>query len=96
MRRKVGNWYAKDVCIKCHSALNSRDKMYSRGTCPYCGNSNDSTVCDTYKVVIRKVTIIPFLLLPWKRKVSYVGANDRSNAWLDKTRKKEKLDDTRG
>ena len=54
--------FSIDVCVKCETQLSNSQKMYSNGTCCFCGNTNSSTVTDTKKIVYKKIRINPI----WK------------------------------
>lgn len=47
---KTEEYVANYVCVRCEHILSRAEVMYSDGVCPYCGNKDDSTICDYIKV----------------------------------------------
>lgn len=78
---RESNWYSFEVCIKCYKILSNRQILYSNGTCPYCGHTNDSTITDSIKITLKKFKHHKWWQF-WKRKVVYVGNNLLSQKWL--------------
>lgn len=64
--KKLTYHYSLNLCIKCQRALSQSDRMHSNGTCPHCGNTNDSTVVNTTKCVYTMTRINPWWK-PWKK-----------------------------
>jgi len=50
----IGKWFTHKVCLDCEHFLTDTEEMYSSGTCPHCGHTNDSTIVDSKKLIIRK------------------------------------------
>lgn len=50
------------ICSACDMPIGKHAMMHSSGTCPLCGNSNNSTVVDCYKRIYKKTEIRPW----WK------------------------------
>ena len=78
-----GNWYSIDVCTNCEKRLNDSQKMYNNGTCPHCGFSVKGTVCNTWKVTLKKIKHYKWWQIR-NRKRTYIGADDYSKNWLNK------------
>lgn len=75
------NWYSIHVCVKCNSRLSNHQRMYSDGVCPKCGNVTGRTICDTYKVVIKKINKSPWWKF-WDQQITYKGQNEISQKYL--------------
>ena len=59
-------YYSIDVCVSCEKQLTTSEQMLSNGTCVYCGNTNESTITSTRKVIMKKVRVNPFWKF-WKK-----------------------------
>jgi hypothetical protein len=55
--------------------------MNSNGTCPHCGHSRRSTVCDYEKVILRRIKHHKWWHI-FGRKITYEGQNEFSKSWL--------------
>jgi len=53
---KKTKWYGLNICVNCETLLTFNQQMHSGGICPFCGNDGNSTICDTRKVILRKIT----------------------------------------
>jgi predicted RNA-binding Zn-ribbon protein involved in translation (DUF1610 family) len=80
---RVSDWYSFDVCVNCHSRLSNHIKMHSKGVCPKCGNNSNSTIIDTYKVILQELKHHPWWRF-WNKKYTYRGAGELSINWLKK------------
>jgi predicted RNA-binding Zn-ribbon protein involved in translation (DUF1610 family) len=78
---RKSKWYGIDVCIACKNILTDSEKMYSGGVCPKCGHEELGTICDTVKVIVRKVKYYPWWQL-LNREMSYEGKNEFSKQWI--------------
>lgn len=79
---RTSNWYSFSVCQDCENRLSSDEKMYSGGTCPHCGNTNDSTIVDCIKVTIRSHNPNPWWKLFNRLPITYEGRDQYSKDWL--------------
>ena len=43
-------WKTIHQCTACSARLNTGQRMYSGGCCPYCGFTIEGTVCSTLKI----------------------------------------------
>ncbi len=78
---KKGNWYSLNICTVCSVRIHNRSDH--SGICPHCGHDSNSTVCQTDKVIIRKIKHDkPWWMIWKKRKVTYEGKNDLCKKWL--------------
>jgi len=57
-----GPWKTEFRCRGCRKSMSFYVMMNSHGTCPMCGHTCRSTVCDTYSVAFRFVKTGPW----WK------------------------------
>lgn len=80
---RISNWYGIDVCIRCQRRLDDSEMMHRGGVCPKCGYNSNSTVCNTYKVVLREYKHYSWWEF-WKNKRTYEGENEFSKEWLAK------------
>lgn len=78
---KISNWYSIDVCVNCEHELSRAELGYSNGTCPYCGHTDNSTICSYKKVTLRKIKHYKWWQV-FGRKVTYEGKDDFSKQWL--------------
>lgn len=62
--------------------MSNHEKMYSHGVCPYCGNDNNSTICDTYNVILKEISYTPWWKFWDKYCLEHIGANEKSKKWL--------------
>jgi len=56
---KPVEYFSVTCCVACKEPLNDNEVMYSSGTCPECGNINDSTIVDHFKKLAVRVQINP-------------------------------------
>jgi hypothetical protein len=59
-----------NVCEKCEVQLSDSQKMYAKGTCCHCGNTSNSTVTDSKKIVFKRTRINPSWKI-WKKQYKY-------------------------
>lgn len=57
-------YVANYTCIKCVHNLSKDEVMHSNGICPYCGNNDDSTICDYIKVARLDISWVEVTLKP--------------------------------
>lgn len=88
---RIGDWYGIDVCVKCHKELTDNQRYYSKGICPFCGESSNSTIVDTMKVVLRKVEHHPWWRF-WNKHIEYMGVDRFSERWANPDKYKIKKD----
>ncbi len=50
----MSKWYVEYKCVKCDASLSIRERIYSDGCCPHCGNTIDSTFVDTKKETVQR------------------------------------------
>lgn len=75
-------WRSINVCVECEHQLDRHDEFYSRGVCPHCGCSSDTTICNTRKVIYQILNSGTFFF----RKISYVGKDAFSKQWILKNK----------
>jgi len=79
---RQSNWYGLDVCISCESRLYNKQKNYNGGICPYCGHDSDGTICDTQKIILKRISRRPWWMF-WNNEYEYIGMDDASKKWLE-------------
>lgn len=68
----ISHWQTGFKCISCKRALARHEVMDSWGTCPYCGNGNDSTIVDTERFAYKVTKLaVGWYLWPVWRKYEY-------------------------
>jgi len=80
---KEGKWESFPVCSVCNHKMNKNQKMNSYGVCPYCGHDSESTICDTYNVILKKIWNEPIWKFWAKNRFSFVGRDGRSKKWMN-------------
>lgn len=80
---RESNWYVIHVCKKCEKRLSNNQRIYSRGVCPKCGNSSNSTICNTVDVIVKKVKNHPWWRF-WNKEVYFIGRDEFSESWIKK------------
>lgn len=83
MSKRVSNWYSFEVCEKCHKRIMDNERMYNDGLCPHCGNESGDTICDTKKVVLRRIRHYSWWNF-WDKKVTYEAKKGFSTEWNNK------------
>ena len=78
---RKSKWYSINVCSKCKHRLTDEKLMHSNGTCPYCGYTSKSTICDYIKIILKQFTYHPWWRF-WDRKFTYEGRDEISKQWL--------------
>lgn len=84
VRKIKSGWYPIKVCVECEKILGNYDIMHNQGICPKCGNSANSTVTDTKRIVLRYTSRYYLFLgiIPYKEDTEYKAANEESAKWL--------------
>ena len=68
-------YFNQCLCVKCEQILTFSQVMDSRGTCPKCGNTNNSTVVDYIKRPVVRITTNPLWKF-WAKRYRYMWADD--------------------
>jgi predicted RNA-binding Zn-ribbon protein involved in translation (DUF1610 family) len=76
----LSKYYAIDICAGCKKSLTREERFSSNGVCPYCGHSSGYSMCDTNRLVIRKITEYNGLFKA--NKVTYEGKDEKAKTWL--------------